>query len=79
MRLSAGPVCLWPLGVNEDVRMKRYSDRGTPGADASARRTFLVGTPIVRLNKLEQGLARRPWQAAHPEVRVKILRQQHAP
>ena len=36
---------------------------------------YLVGTPKARLNKLEQGLASRPWQAARPEVRVKLLPQ----
>jgi hypothetical protein len=37
---------------------------------------YLVGTPKARLNKLEQGLASRPWQAARPEVRVKLLPQE---
>jgi transposase len=34
---------------------------------------YLVGTPKGRLNKLEQDLIGRPWQAARPGVQVKLL------
>jgi hypothetical protein len=36
---------------------------------------YLVGTPKGRLNKLEQDLIGRPWQAARPGVQVKLLPQ----
>ena len=36
---------------------------------------YLVGTPKGRLSKLEQDLARLPWQQARPGVEVKLLPQ----
>lgn len=36
---------------------------------------YLVGTPKGRLTKLEKKLLDRPWQAARPQVRVKLLPQ----
>ena len=53
-------------------------DRGVPteehlatmrGRDAA----YLVGTPKGRLTALEQALLDRPWQAARPDVKVKLL------
>lgn len=35
--------------------------------------SYLVGTPKGRLSKLEESLARQPWQQARPQVRVKLL------
>ncbi len=36
---------------------------------------YLVGTPKGRLSRLEQHLAGKPWQEAHPGVPVKLLPQ----
>jgi hypothetical protein len=58
-------------------------DRGIPteevlahmrGADPPVQ--YLVGTPKGRLTRLEQALLERPWRAARPGVRVKLLAQQ---
>lgn len=58
-------------------------DRGIPTEAALAlMRTsdppiqYLVGTPKGRLSQLEQKLVKRPWQAARPQVRVKLLPQE---
>jgi len=37
---------------------------------------YWVGTPKGRLSKLERPLLERPWQAARPNVRVKLLPQE---
>ena len=37
---------------------------------------YLVGTPKGRLNRLEQDLVTKPWRAARPGVRVKLLPQE---
>ena len=37
---------------------------------------YLVGTPKGRLSQLEQQLVQLPWQAARPQVRVKLLPQE---
>jgi transposase len=37
---------------------------------------YLVGTPKGRLSKLEQDLAKLPWQQARPGVEVKLLAQE---
>jgi len=37
--------------------------------------SYLVGTPKGRLSRLEQALLAKPWQAARPDVRVKLLAQ----
>ena len=37
---------------------------------------YLVGTPNGRLSNLEKDLAAQPWQAARPEVAVKLLPQE---
>ena len=34
---------------------------------------YLVGTPKGRLNRLEQALVTKPWRAARPGVKVKLL------
>ena len=58
-------------------------DRGIPTEEAlEAMRTstpptrYLVGTPKGRLSKLEQELAKLPWQEARPGVSVKLLPQE---
>jgi Transposase DDE domain len=57
-------------------------DRGIPteeilaelrAGDAHVR--YLVGTPKGRLTRYEAALAERPWQAVHPQLRVKLLPQ----
>ena len=57
-------------------------DRGIPteeiltelrAADSPVR--YLVGTPKGRLTRYEAALAERPWQAVHPQLRVKLLPQ----
>jgi transposase len=57
-------------------------DRGIPteAALAAMRQSdppvqYLVGTPKGRLTKLESELLDLPWQAARPQVRVKLLPQ----
>ena len=37
---------------------------------------YLVGTPKGRLNRLEQALLAKPWKAARPGVKVKLLPQE---
>ena len=58
-------------------------DRGIPteavlaemrGADPPVQ--YLVGTPKSRLTRLETQLLPRPWQAARPQVQVKLLPQE---
>lgn len=58
-------------------------DRGIPteavlaemrGADPPVQ--YLVGTPKSRLMRLETQLLPRPWQAARPQVQVKLLPQE---
>jgi hypothetical protein len=58
-------------------------DRGIPTEEVLERmRTstppgrYLVGTPKGRLSKLEQDLAKLPWQEARPGVEVKLLPQE---
>lgn len=58
-------------------------DRGIPTEEVLAQmRTStppgrcLVGTPKGRLSKLEQDLAKLPWQQARPGVEVKLLPQE---
>jgi hypothetical protein len=57
-------------------------DRGIPteeiltelrAVDSHVR--YLVGTPKGRLTRYEAALAERPWQAVHPQLRVKLLPQ----
>jgi transposase len=55
-------------------------DRGIPTEEVLAQmRTsdppvqYLVGTPKGRLTRLEQALLGKPWQAARPGVKVKLL------
>lgn len=57
-------------------------DRGIPteellaelqAADSGVR--YLVGTPKGRLTRYEAALTERPWQAVHPQLRVKLLPQ----
>jgi transposase len=55
-------------------------DRGVPTeADLERMRTdgvgYLVGTPKRSLDKLEQALLDRPWQAVHEGMRVKLVAQ----
>jgi len=57
-------------------------DRGIPTEAALATMRaadppiqYLVGTPKGRLTKLERQLTELPWQAARPQVRVKLLPQ----
>ena len=57
-------------------------DRGVPTEEVLAQmRTsdppvhYLVGTPKGRLTRLEEALLEKPWHAARPEVRVKLLAQ----
>lgn len=58
-------------------------DRGVPteavleemrAADPQVQ--YLVGTPKGRLNRLEQALLAKPWKAARPGVKVKLLPQE---
>jgi len=58
-------------------------DRGIPTEEVlETMRTstppgrYLVGTPKGRLSKLEQDLAKLPWQEARPGVEVKLLPQE---
>jgi len=58
-------------------------DRGIPTEEVldEMRRSdppvqYLVGTPKGRLSRLEKHLLGKPWQAARPGVRVKLLPQQ---
>ena len=53
-------------------------DRGIPTEEHLATMrgraaAYLVGTPKGRLTALEQALLTRPWQAARPDVKVKLL------
>jgi len=55
-------------------------DRGIPTEEVLAEMRqadppvqYLVGTPKGRLNRLEQDLAKKPWQEARPGVQVKLL------
>ena len=57
-------------------------DRGVPTEEVLAQMRaadppvhYLVGTPKGRLTRLEQGLLDKPWHAARPGVRVKLLAQ----
>jgi Transposase DDE domain len=57
-------------------------DRGIPTEEVLAEMReadppvqYLVGTPKGRLNRLEQDLAKKPWQEARPGVQVKLLPQ----
>src|SRR3989338_814067 len=57
-------------------------DRGVPTEDVLAQMRasgppvhYLVGTPKGRLTRLEEALLEKPWHAARPEVRVKLLAQ----
>jgi len=57
-------------------------DRGIPTEEilaelraAGSAVHYLVGTPKGRLTRYEAALAERPWQAVHPELRVKLLPQ----
>ena len=57
-------------------------DRGVPTEEVLAQMRasdppvhYLVGTPKGRLTRLEQALLQKPWHAARPEVRVKLLAQ----
>ena len=76
-------------GMLETIR-RRYGaaeriwimDRGIPteeiltelrAADSGVR--YLVGTPKGRLTRYEAALAEKPWQAVHPQLRVKLLPQ----
>jgi transposase len=58
-------------------------DRGIPTEEvlAEMRRSdppvqYVVGTPKGRLTQLEAALLDKPWQAARPSVRVKLLAQE---
>jgi hypothetical protein len=58
-------------------------DRGIPTEEiltelraAEAPVRYLVGTPKGRLTRYEAALAERPWQAVHPQLRVKLLPQE---
>jgi len=58
-------------------------DRGIPTEEVLAQMRaadppvqYLVGTPKGRLTRLEQALLEKPWRAARPGVRVKLLAQQ---
>ena len=58
-------------------------DRGVPTEEVLAQMRasdppvqYLVGTPKGRLTRLEQALLEKPWRAARPGVRVKLLAQQ---
>jgi len=58
-------------------------DRGIPTEEVLAQMRasdppvqYLVGTPKGRLTRLEQALLEKPWWAARPGVRVKLLAQQ---
>jgi len=57
-------------------------DRGVPTEEVLAQMRssdppvhYLVGTPKGRLTRLEEALLEKPWHAARPEVRVKLLAQ----
>jgi len=57
-------------------------DRGVPTEEVLAQMRssdppvhYLVGTPKGRLSRLEEALLEKPWHAARPEVRVKLLAQ----
>jgi len=57
-------------------------DRGIPTEDILAELRaadsvvrYLVGTPKGRLTRYEAALTERPWQAVHPQLRVKLLPQ----
>jgi hypothetical protein len=57
-------------------------DRGVPTEEVLAQMRssdppvhYLVGTPKGRLTRLEEALLDKPWHAARPEVRVKLLAQ----
>ena len=57
-------------------------DRGVPTEEVLAQMRasdppvhYLVGTPKGRLTRLEQALLDKPWRAARPGVRVKLLAQ----
>lgn len=57
-------------------------DRGVPTEEVLAQMRaadppvqYLVGTPKGRLTRLEQALLEKPWRAARPDVRVKLLAQ----
>lgn len=58
-------------------------DRGIPTEEVLAQMRasdppvqYLVGTPKGRLTRLEQALLEKPWRAARPGVRVKLLAQE---
>ncbi len=58
-------------------------DRGIPTEEvleemrqADPPVNYLVGTPKGRLNRLEKQLVDKPWQAARPGVKVKLLPQE---
>lgn len=57
-------------------------DRGVPTEEVLAQMRqsdppvqYVVGTPKGRLTQLEQALLQKPWAAARPDVRVKLLAQ----
>lgn len=57
-------------------------DRGVPTEEVLAEMRastppvrYVVGTPKGRLSKLEKSLVELPWQAARPEVKVKLLKE----
>jgi transposase len=57
-------------------------DRGVPTEEVLAQMResvppvqYVVGTPKGRLTKLERALLDKPWTAARPDVRVKLLAQ----
>jgi len=57
-------------------------DRGVPTEEVLAQMRssdppvhYLVGTPKGRLTRLEEALLDKPWHAARPNVRVKLLAQ----
>jgi len=57
-------------------------DRGVPTEEVLAQMRasdppvhYLVGTPKGRLTRLEEALLEKPWHAARPDVRVKLLAQ----
>jgi hypothetical protein len=57
-------------------------DRGVPTEEVLAQMRasdppvqYLVGTPKGRLTSLERALTEKPWAAARPDVRVKLLAQ----
>jgi len=58
-------------------------DRGVPTEEVLTQMRasdppvhYLVGTPKGRLTRLEQALLEKPWHAARPGVRVKLLAQE---